>query len=540
MTNDSILNKIFSSSKRKKIFCITLIIILLIINTFLVYITGGIPNAFSHAMYIPVLVAAIFCGPIPAVIVGLVGGMLVGPFMALDFMLATGEPFINSLYRSVSYAFIGLFVGIIFKYLERQNMKLQHEYLHDLKTDLPNLNSYLQIKQKENFKDKVLLVIQINNQDDLSILLGNENYNQVLVDLYNKLKEFLPAPTHVTFVNERRFRVELTEENYDLLSEDIPKFLEGIELTSNDIPLFIDYIIGVSLSDPNKDIWTRLRESLVACLFARNHNKKMVIYKELYEHDQAIVKMLGALPQAIKNNELMLMYQPVISLKDNKCKSLEALVRWQRVDGLVAPLNFIPLAEKTRIINLITEWVLTQVIQDYPQLQETTPNIKIAVNISQRDLHEISFIKHLIQIVHNSKVVSKDIEVEITESTLMLNKIEAEECLKTLEDSGFSLILDDFGNGYSSLYYLKDLPVHKIKIDRSFISGLASDEKSVTLVQTIIDLAHNMGFEVVAEGIETTEVLEKLRAMGCDYAQGYLISHPVKKAQIVEWLNKQK
>ena len=238
-----------------------------------------------------------------------------------------------------------------------------------------------------------------------------------------------------------------------------------------------------------------------------------------------------ALRRAVDNAELRLHYQPELDLESGRIVGFEALVRWQRPDGrLIPPGEFIPLAEETGIIVDIGRWVIAEACRQASRWRvRRTPEqepVRIWVNLSARQLGDPDLVGYVAQSVEAAGISTDEICLEITESALMDDAQSATERLDELRRIGISLGIDDFGTGWSQFAYLQRLPLDVLKIDRSFVSGLATDAAAATIVAAIIDLAHALGLIVIAEGVESEAQLEVLRELDCDQALGFLFSEP--------------
>lgn len=220
---------------------------------------------------------------------------------------------------------------------------------------------------------------------------------------------------------------------------------------------------------------------------------------------------------------------------------LEALIRWQHPNrGLIMPDNFIPLVEQTQLIHLLTDWVIKKAIEKNTILHERQLKMQISVNVSVKNLLDPEFINRVNKIIDEYKASPIDIEFEITESMLMSNPDEIKKILEKMKKRGHLISIDDFGTGYSSLAYLSQFPIDIVKIDRYFIQDLNHNESTRQIVESTINLAHNLGFKVVAEGVEDEEILNYLRQYGCDYGQGYYFAKPLRDQEIDDWYNKHK
>ena len=249
------------------------------------------------------------------------------------------------------------------------------------------------------------------------------------------------------------------------------------------------------------------------------------------------LSLLTDLRQALQQGELRLFLQPKLDTATGRVVAAEALVRWQHPErGLVPPMQFIPFAEQTGFVRQLTLWMFEEVARMWRSLQPPDgAHLRIAINLSTRDLLDLEFPARLQGIMAAHGVSASAFCLEITESAIMDDPQRAESTLNKLADAGFKLSIDDFGTGYSSLAYLKRLPVSELKIDKSFVMGMEQDESDAKIVRSTVDLAHNLGLTVVAEGVENDHILQRLRELQCDEAQGYFISKPMPADQFARW-----
>jgi len=233
----------------------------------------------------------------------------------------------------------------------------------------------------------------------------------------------------------------------------------------------------------------------------------------------------------------VLHYQPKVDFKTSRVHGVEALVGWQHPrHGLMFPDDFIPLAEETGLINPLTYWVLEESLRQCRLWHRAKRDLTISVNISMTDLQDTEFPQRVAEILKNSGVDASFLDLEITETAIMANPARAIHCITQLSNMGIQIAIDDFGIGYSSMAYLKKLPVSKIKVDKSFVMDMTTSNSDAVIVRSIIGLGHNLGLHVVAEGVENKEIWEQLRTLGCDSAQGYGISRPIPWGKFEDWL----
>jgi len=283
-----------------------------------------------------------------------------------------------------------------------------------------------------------------------------------------------------------------------------------------------------------------LRDVDTAMYRAKNTGTgKYYIFNESIRKDtMARLKIETDLRKALSNDELLIYYQPIIDIAQNSIYGLEALLRWDHPDqGIILPNDFIPLAEDTGMIVPIGLWVMEGACTQVKQWQKQFPEhdaLSLSVNLSCRQFLQVGLSNSINKILHLTKIDKANVllNLEITETVVMQNASCSTDVLHDLKALGIGIAVDDFGTGYSSLAYLQQFPIDILKIDKQFVSQIDSDPDSRAIVNTVIDLAINLGLKVVAEGIEKEEQLQILRDMGCHYAQGYYFSRPVPAAKI--------
>jgi EAL domain-containing protein (putative c-di-GMP-specific phosphodiesterase class I) len=255
------------------------------------------------------------------------------------------------------------------------------------------------------------------------------------------------------------------------------------------------------------------------------------------------MKTEQALRQAIKEDEFVLHYQPVVSFDTGEIVGAEALIRWQYPDnGLTFPDSFIDIAEDAGLIESIGQWVIEQACKDLKIWQQMGLSLHVAVNVSSKQCKQTSEIP-ISHIINNALTVNQlepsNLKVEITESLLMENSTEMIATLQAIRDLGVAIHMDDFGTGYSSLSYLKHFPIDALKIDRSFIEGAIEDKTDASLVEAVVLIGHSLQLKLVGEGVETEQHYNYLKSLGCDYGQGYYISKPIAADELIKLCSKE-
>ncbi len=289
------------------------------------------------------------------------------------------------------------------------------------------------------------------------------------------------------------------------------------------------------------DADTLLNRAEIAMYAAKRRLSVVQLYDPALDSSSAqTLTLLGDLRRAVEQGELRLFLQPKVALQGSHALAAEALVRWQHPQrGLVPPMEFVPFAEQTGFVRQLTLWVFEAAARWQAQPSARVLGVRVSVNLSTRDLLDPELSQRLEDILQRHGVAATAFCLEITESAIMDDPQRAEAMLNRLAQQGFRLSIDDFGTGYSSLAYLRRLPVQELKIDKSFVMGMQTAEGDALIVRSTIDLAHNLGLSVVAEGVESADILEHLRSLQCDEAQGYHISRPLPLDDYLAWQARQ-
>jgi EAL domain-containing protein (putative c-di-GMP-specific phosphodiesterase class I) len=269
------------------------------------------------------------------------------------------------------------------------------------------------------------------------------------------------------------------------------------------------------------------------------HGKQEVgFYSPEYDiYSESRLTLMSDLKEALTTQQTELYYQPKACLNSGRIIGLEALIRWHHPErGWVYPSDFIPLAEETGVITQLTRWAIEKGIKDLAVLNQDYPELSISINISARDLSAGELSTMISDILKRHQVRPEQLMLELTETAAMEDPEQGLQVLKKLTDQGLSVSIDDFGSGYSSLSYLKKLPATEIKLDRSLVMDVCSDESSKVIVETAINMAHGLGYILVAEGVETEASARLLKQMGCDRLQGYWLCHPLPLDKLKQWM----
>ncbi|MDH5545375.1 MAG: EAL domain-containing protein [Gammaproteobacteria bacterium] len=282
---------------------------------------------------------------------------------------------------------------------------------------------------------------------------------------------------------------------------------------------------------------TLMRKADVAMYHAKNHQLGYYVYEQHADnHSIEILSLDKDIKHAVENDEYELFYQPKISMISGQVCGVEALIRWNKDGKMIFPDQFITHAEKTGSIHMITDWVINKALAKSKRWHEEGIDLSIAINLSSKSLYSREITERLLRQINEHSFQHGTLYLEITESSLMADPKRSASFLRQIQNQNIKISIDDFGTGYSSLSKLKTLPVDEIKIDRSFVMDMLDDPNDAVIVNSIIDLAHNMNLIAVAEGVENQEILEMLRGLGCDIIQGYHMGKPMSEQALDEWL----
>ncbi len=428
-----------------------------------------------------------------------------------------------------------------------QAAALEYQALHDILTDLPNRTLVMdRLKQAIHAADRenrplALLLMDLDHFKDVNDALGHHHGDLLLKQVGPRVLSMLRESDTIARLGGDEFAVLLPATDINGATVAAQKILEALERPFVVEGFFLE--IGASIGiaafpEHGEDTDMLMRRADVAMYQAKQSGSGYAVYiSEHDRHSPRRLALMGELRHAVEREELVLYYQPKIDLKAGRTVGVEALVRWQHPQhGLILPDQFITLAEHTGVIKPLTLWVLSDAARQVLAWHQAGMDLSVAVNLSVRNLLDLQLPDQIADMLRTSGAMPDWLEMEITESAIMADPGRAMEILTRLKAMGIRIAIDDFGAGYSSLSYLRRLPVAAVKVDKSFVIGMAANEDDAVIVRSTVDLAHNLSLKVVAEGVESREILERLVAMGCDAAQGNYISHPVPAADLTRWL----
>jgi diguanylate cyclase (GGDEF)-like protein len=434
--------------------------------------------------------------------------------------------------------------------------RLKYLAYYDELTNLPNRSLFLehlhqQIKSSQKRQEDRLFAVLLLCIDRFRMIkysLGHSLSDQMLVAAALRLEECVSSQDIVARIGANEFAILLTklerEEEAQQIAEQIYHHL-SIPFQLRKRLVFSPVSIGIALSTLG---YKQPEKLLQAADTAMYHAKldsatgSMLFNKGMYQSAVERLRLESDLRQAINDGQLHLNYQPIVSLSTGKIEGLETLVRWQHSSlGLIPPEKFVLLSEQTGLIVPLGQWILSEACQQLVVWQQQFPQLltlSISVNLSGIQLSSPNLISQIDELLNCLELKGENLKLEITESTLMENASAVTNVLEELKARNIKLCIDDFGIGYSSLSYLRYLPVDTVKIDRSFICH-ENCQKNFDIVKAIVNLAHNLGLDVIAEGIETETQLNILRCLGCEYGQGYLFSQPLDHEAMIALLRQE-
>ncbi len=441
-----------------------------------------------------------------------------------------------------------LIAGFVSQRVARQAGQLAAQALYDQLTGLPNrsllhdrLEHEIELSKRKPLSFGVILM-DLDRFKEVNDTLGHDVGDEVLREVGHRLKGMVRAGDTVA---------RLGGDEYVLLINGLEP--QGAALIAHKILASLDKpfhwqnqsidlgaSLGLSFYPSQCDGASgMLRCADIAMYVAKRSGRGYALYspdQEVTSRDDLSLK--SELREAIQTNQLSLHYQPQVDHRDLRIVGLEALVRWNHPQrGFLASDAFIPLAEDAGLIGPLTQWVLKSALAQQASLLQQGHRFNMAVNLSARNLHDLGLPTHIHQLLAESGVPPETLTLEITESAVMSSPSDGLAILLELDRMGVKLAIDDFGTGYSSLAYLKRLPVDELKIDKSLVTEMEVNENDAVIVRSTIDLAHNLGLKVTAEGVETQDVWDTLSILGCDQSQGYLMGRPMSVEALDIWLN---
>lgn len=430
--------------------------------------------------------------------------------------------------------------------IDTKNQAIMHQALHDPLTGLPNrshlINSLEQLASGKTAKRRYLFgVLDLNNFKDINDALGHDAGDEILRKAAERIVESHPQAELIARIGGDVFAIAISDQH----CPDYQDLINGLQATFEQpfsiggLDLVITTTIGAAIyPDHATQPDALIKHAEIAMIQAKQSRKAALLYTPA--EDPSTIRrlaLINELGSAISDGQMVLYYQPKIDINTRKTVAVEALVRWNHPQhGMIPPMEFIELAEKSLLIDQLTLWVIEEAVRQCRVWLDMGIELGVAVNLSVQNLYDMGLSKQIQASLDRWRVPAGLLKLEITEGAIMADPDTALQNLNDLNAMGLQLSIDDFGTGYSSLAYLKKLPVGELKIDRAFVKDMVTDEDDATIVRSTVELAHNLAYSVVAEGIEDEPTLALLQQLSCDVAQGFYFSRPLPAEEFEEWL----
>ncbi|WP_025724592.1 EAL domain-containing protein [Acholeplasma granularum] len=521
-------------------FKIALNILIIILIGVIVYMTGGVRNSFTHLMYIPIILASATLNMYLTIGISVFAGLILGPFMPQDTFANISQEITGWLFRLTMFIIIGAvasFLNLRIKNLQR--VEIERSFKNSL-TKYPNLNK-MKFDLDYFIKNDIPFYLLAFRIENINTIKQNINYDigtKILIKILKELDSI--SNGSVYSVNSSEVSMILVDISYEEALKIGNEFLKSSTKLFDIDEFKLGLLISGSILSYPKNFNDSLDAIKKSAIILDNAKNDFV----LYEYNETMLtkgkiqaELVPDILEAIKNDEFFLQFQPKVCLKNEPNYGVEALLRWHHpTKGLISPSVFIPVAEETGLITEITKIVIKKVIEQKQIWKKNGLNIVTSINLSPKDFNSKEFINYLIDILSDKDIDISLIELEITERAVL----EQTEMLIPLFDyirgKGIKISIDDFGTGYNSLIHLVKIPMDYLKIDKSFIDYIL-EEKYFVMIKHLINVAHNIGVKVIAEGVETKEQYDILKQFGCDFIQGYYLSKPLSPNQVEAFYN---
>jgi diguanylate cyclase (GGDEF)-like protein len=431
--------------------------------------------------------------------------------------------------------------------LRGQVEQIEQLALYDALTGLANRRLFRDrveqalLSAKRDGEGFSLMLLDLDRFKEINDTLGHQTGDAVLEEFATRLRSVSRASDTVARLGGDEFALVLLGARDGasalFIAERIRRALDE-PFSIDGLSLQLETSIGISVfPEDGEDTEVLLRHADIA-LYASKESHAPVVYAAKHnQHSPAKLSLVAETRRAIENEEFVVHFQPEVDLRTGETPRVEALIRWEHPEhGLLLPDAFIPIARQSALIRPITRHVLDAALRQCRAWQDAGINVAVAVNLAGRDLADSRLEEEVSETLRRWKLGAEMLELEIPESAVMSDPERVRRMLTRLSDRGVRLAVDDFGSGYASLSHLKQLPVDVLKIDKSFVQNIGTNDEDDAIVRSTIELAHSLGIRVVAEGVESEEILERLAELGCDMAQGYCLSRPFPAEELTSWL----
>lgn len=503
------------------------------------YFMGGTRYAFPHFMYIPIILASYWWNLRGVVAAAVIGGLLLGPWMPMDVADNIKQAMSGCIFRVFMFTLVGVVTGLLFQLTKARTSEQIRLSLLEAKTGLPNLNKlrYELDALTNDEKDFSVIAFHLENLQDINAYIDNSIGEKSALQAIDKLKS--------TFGNQNVFAVSIDtyiilfpntslEDTTTAAEQAVRTLAEPIFV--NNLGVWLEIRCGILCSPPHGNNADTLLDKLkIALDRSRESSQSMIVFREeMIEKNKQKLKVVAALHAAIENNEFHMVYQPIIHIASREMIGAEGLLRWNHAGIRMGPGEFIGIAEKAGFISEITKWVIQHTVRQIRAWQDAGIPVKIAVNISSKDLNNDSLLAYARDCMETGRIAPGSLGFELTERVIMENEARVTDLLRQIRKMGIGISIDDFGTGYNSMIQLVTLPISYLKIDKFFIDHIESERQRAVVADTI-QLAHHLKMEVIAEGVETEQQFRLLEEMGCDNIQGYYFSKPLSEKEYAEF-----
>lgn len=522
------------------------IVLLVVGSAALVYFTGGIKFVYSHSMYLAILLAALLFQLPGGIATGLIGGLILGPWMPIDTLTGELQPTLNWIYRTGIFTLVGGSAGLMVSRLSRQVRRFQWIACHHLDSGLPN-RAQLVISLEEWITNRGpglkfgVFVLHLNNFIEITETLGIAATDSVAGQLAERLQPLLgdaPFCQLLPHLFGCGFQEAEGGPQPAALAERMLKATHAA-FEIEELQVYVDVSIGIAAyPEHSREPSKLIQKAVIAAHRAASKLLPHLTYDGGVERtSRENITLLGMVSAALANDQFELHYQPIYDLQQETLAGLEALIRWRHPErGLISPAEFIPQLENTSLIYEVQEWVIKTVLHQHRAWKQVAEAGYGSINLSVRGLNHPRLVSSLEDFLAECQIEPGRLMFEITETSLMADPEETSAILGRLRELGVRIAVDDFGLGYSSLFYLKSLPVDCLKIDRDFIKDLPGPEKDQDIVRAALSVARALRIKVIAEGVETEGAYQWLKSEGCDHAQGFHIARPMPADEVLTWL----
>ena len=492
-----------------------------------VYFTGGTNRVYSNLMYIPIAIVSSIYGKKVGVLHAAISAILIGPFMPLNVKLNQSQEFINWVLRLIIYIIIALIIGFFSDYDKKTKNYISNLLTHDIITDLKNVESLKKIRNSQ-YEWFTIIALSVNGFEEKLRLFGYNFTNEAILTLSHRLKSELCKYTNVELYkyDGMEFLIIISHKEEEINIDDIMDSIGSINKSTikvDNIPIYIELVMGQTKINGDTSILEGLRQSLIALSYASLNNINLKVFEsDIDKHYKSVVDIAANFKDAIINDNIKVAYQNIYNSRNDELYGVELLARWVKDDGAeIYPDEFIPVIEKTELINSLTLHMIDKAIKICKNNKHH--NI-ISINFSAKDFKEEN-VYYLIESIKKNGLSPKKFEVELTEEVL-LNKDVAINYLNIIRNQGIKVALDDFGTGYSSYQFLSELPLDVIKIDKSIIKKIVDNKGNRSLIKSIVDYCKFNDIITIAEGVETRDIADTCKDIGIDLLQGYYYHKP--------------